>query len=157
MANHHNSKHVFSLFFHLDSPPLGGSCDLYWGPLCDQQPTSWVAPLLGLGWPLAAVTRTLSLSLQQARPGLFTWQRQIPRQIERKRGSLQGFLRPDGRTDIASLVLCFLSQCQSQGLHSRVGKAEKSHCKGPGYDEGKTVVVCAIYHKDGPVVPSMFL
>ena len=36
-------------------------------------------------------------------------------------------------------------------LHSRVGKAEKSHPKGPGYDEGKTVVVCAIYHKDGPV------
>lgn len=37
------------------------------------------------------------------------------------------------------------------------GEAPESHCKGPGHNEGKTVVICAIYRKDILLVIQLYL
>ena len=95
------------------------------------------------------MTRTLSLSHQQNSPGLFIGRGKVPRKIQRERGSLGSFLRPDHRTGATSLVMHFLKVRGGGCLCVMVGKAEKSHCKGPGCGEGKTVVICANYPKDG--------
>ena len=133
----HKSSYVFSLFFSLDSAPLGSSCELCWGPLCvcDQQPTGRAALLLGWVWWLAIVTRTLSLSHQQVSPGLFIGRGKVPREIQRERKPGK-FLetRPQNWYNLTGDAF---SQSQGGGcLCVMVGKAEKSHCKGPGCGEG---------------------
>ena len=158
------SSYIFSLFFYLDSAPLGSSCELCWGPLCacDQQPTGWTALLLGRVWWLAGVTRTLSLSHQQVSPDLFTGRGKVPRKMQRERKPVK-FLetKPQNWYNLTGDAFSQSSHkvCSESGggcLCITVGKAEKSHCKGPGCGEGKTVVICANYHKDGWVFLQLY-
>ena len=132
------SSYVFSLFFYLDSAPLGSSCELCWGPLCvcDEQPTGWTALLLGWVWWLAGVTRTLSLSHQQVSPDYSQAEAKFQERYK-ERGSLWSFLRPDHRADTTSLVMHFLKavtrSAQSLGVDtsaSQWGKLRSHIVKG---------------------------
>ena len=102
------------------------------------------------------MTRTLSLSHQQNSPGLFIGRGKVPRKIQRERKP--GKFPETRPQNWCNLTGDAFSQSQGGGcLCVMVGKAEKSHCKGPGCGEGKTVVICAKYPKDGWVFLQSYL
>ena len=76
------------------------------------------------------MTRTLSLSHQQNSPGLFIGRGKVPRKIQRERGSLGSFLRPDHRTGATSLVVHFLKVRGVDASASWWGKLRSHTVKG---------------------------